>query len=459
MVQMTNYDIEFEQMKKRIEAEELKKAPWKAELYKDSKGKIENRIENYLLYFTKSDKYKDKLRYNEFFQQKEFGNKIWDDFDEDQAIIDIEIDVGLSSADKARRAISGVFGSNRYNPVQDYLNGLSWDGEERIDSIFIKCFNVDDTPLVRALSKKWFIAAVKRVFEPGCQFDNMIVLQGPTGIGKTTFCRLLSNNYYSELKFDEIGGKDIVDKLNKTWIGIIDEMDNFGKKGMASIKSFLSVKKDVTRLAYARNTNVYQRHCIFIGSLNDETFLQDITTSVERRFWVFKCNREGMDSYVSDILTQDMVDQLWAEAIHYYRENPYIYLDVDVNMQKEFAKDQLQYKTYNNDVAIDYVNEILNKTYCLVNGQFNDDNDFLGQFKNINMYTGNKSYINKVKMSSVLYVLKDVYHVERSGKYIGGALSKEWEYKNCRWGNNTFMTLIRKTQNNDTELVDDDLPI
>lgn len=458
-----NIDLEIERLQKLKDEQEKKQYPWKEQLLRDSKGKVENKIENYLLYFNESEKYKGKLKYNEFLQQKEFDENVWDDFDEDQAIIDIEIDIGLSSADKARRAISGVFGSNRYNPVQDYLNKLSWDGKERIDSIFIRCFNVNDTPLVRALSKKWFIAAVKRVFEPGCQFDNMIVLQGPTGIGKTTFCRLLSKNFYSELKFDEIGGKDIVDKLNKSWIAIIDEMDNFGKKGMASIKSFLSVKKDVTRLAYARNTNVYQRHCIFIGSLNDETFLQDITTSVERRFWVFKCNREGMDSYVSDILTQDMVDQLWAEAIHYYRENPYIYLDVDVNMQKEFAEDQLQYKTFNTDVSVDYAYEILNKPYCLVNGQFNDDNDFLRQYKNENVYVGPKSYINKIKMSSLLYVLKDVYHVDKYGlgKSIGLALETggEWEYKYAKHGKHGYMTLIRKVQNNDTEYVEDDLPI
>ena len=456
---MTYFDVEIERLMKEKEAAEKKEFPWKDKLYKDNKGKIENRIENYLLYFNESSNYKDKLKYNEFLQQKEYKDKEWNDFDEDIAANNIEKELGLSNVTKVRTSLSEIFYTNRYNPIKEYLSNLIWDGEKRIDSIFIKCFNVDNTQLVRTLSKKWFVAAVKRVFEPGCQFDNMIVLQGPTGIGKTTFCRLLSNNFYSELKFDEIGNKDIVDKLNKSWIAIIDEMDTFGKKEMSSIKSFLSVRKDLVRLAYARNTNAYPRHCIFIGSLNDDTFLKDITTSVERRFWIFKCNREGMDTFVSDILTQSVVDQLWAEAMYYYNENPTQYLDIEVDMQKDFAKDQLKYKTYNNDVAIDYVNEILNKPYFLINGQFNDDNDFLKQFKGDNIYTGNKTYINKIKMSSILYVLKDVYHVERSGKYIGSALTSEWEYKNVRWGNQTSMTLVRKMQNNEIELVEDDLPI
>lgn len=456
-------EIDYEKLAEIIENrknEAEKKLSWEEKLKKGEKGKVDNCIENYLLYFNESEKYKGKFKYNEFLQQKEFDENYWDDLKESQAIIDIELETGLSSADKARRAIDGIFNIQRYNPVQDYLNTLQWNGEKNIETIFIKCFNVEDTPLVRALSKKWFIAAVKRVFEPGCQFDNMIVLQGPTGIGKTTFCRLISKNFYSELKFDEIGNKDIVDKLNKSWIAIIDEMDNFGKKEMASIKSFLSVKQDVVRLAYARNTNVYYRHCIFIGSLNDDTFLRDITTSVERRFWVFKCNREGMDTYVSDILTEEMVDQLWAEAMHYYTENKNIYLDVDVNMQKEFADDQRQYKTFNTDIYIDYIKDILNKPYHLVNGEFNDNNDFLKQYTGETILTGNKTYINKIPMSSLIYVLKNVYKDTRNSKFVSLALSDEWEYKPIWYGGTTIRGLYRKNQNEEIITQKDDiLPI
>lgn len=448
-----DYEKKSDELLDILEAENA----WKKRLKRGEKGKVENCIENYLLYFNESKKYKGKLKYNEFLQQKEFDNRVWDDFDEAQAVIDIEIDTGLTSADKAKRAIDGVFNNHRYNPVQDYLNDLTWNNQKNIETIFIKCFNVEDTPLVRALSKKWFIAAVKRVFEPGCQFDNMIVLQGPTGIGKTTFCRLISKNFYSELKFDEIGNKDIVDKLNKSWVAIIDEMDNFGKKEMASIKSFLSVKQDVVRLAYAHNTKVYYRHCIFIGSLNDDTFLRDITTSVERRFWIFKCNREGMDTFVSDILTDDVVDQLWAEAMHYYKENPNIYLDVETEMQKQFAEDQRQYKTFNDDIFIDYIKDILDKPYLLVNGEFNDNNDFLRQYSDETILEGNKTYINKIPMSSVLYVLKEKYRDVRNPKFVAAALSDEWEYKNIWYRGKSWKGLIRKNQINEVIKHEDNL--
>jgi len=76
-------------------------------------------------------------------------------------------------------AINNVFDSNKYNPTVDYLNSVQWDGKERIETIFIDWLGAEDTPLIREMSSKWLIAAVKRIYEPGCKFDNMIVLKGP----------------------------------------------------------------------------------------------------------------------------------------------------------------------------------------------------------------------------------------------------------------------------------------
>lgn len=434
---------------------------WKDGLKTDDKGKIVNSIENYLYYFKECPYYKDKLKYNDFLQQKEFNEKEWDDFDLSRAYNNIELDTTLSTHAKVDSSLNQIFGDNKYNPVQNYLNSVIWDGVKNIETIFIKCFEIEDTPLVRALSKKWFIAAVKRVFEPGCQFDNMIVLQGETGIGKTTFCRLLSNEFYSEIKFDEITNKDIVDKLNKTWIGIIDEMDEFDKKAMGTIKSFLSTRKDLVRLAYGRNTTTYYRHSIFIGSLNDETFLRDNTSSTERRFWVFKCNKKTKDNNISKILTKEVVDNLWAEAMNYYRENPNQYLDIESELQESFANAQKEFKTFTDDVVVDYLHDILDRPYVLVNGCFNDNNDFLKQYTGETFYNCNKSYINKIPTSSLIYVLKNVYKVERSAKYIALALSDEWEYKKIKYKELQPKGLYRKKQKEEYFLIQDigDLPI
>ena len=451
--------MRMQQLKKEVEKADLNSHPWKEEIIKDDKGKVSNSIENYITYFSKSEKYKDQLKYNDFLQQKEFNGRQWNDFDEDIALNDIERDLGLTGATKARQAISEVFVMNRYNPVQDYLESLEdeWDRKRRIETVFIKLLDADDTPLNRAMSKKWFMAAVKRVLFPGCKFDNILIFQGAQGIGKTTICERISKGFSNVVLLSEIASKDIVDKLNKTWIGIVDEMDAFSKKDMTTIKTFLSTAVDSTRLAYGRNTQSFKRHSVFIGSTNDDTFLRDNTSSTERRFWIIKAHREKYSPVVNELLTDEYVDQLWAEAYHELMIDVNQYLDIDSKLQEQFAETQKEFKTYTNDVAIDYIKEILDKPYVLLNGMFNDNNDFLRQYTGENTYVGTKSYINKIPMSSLIYVLKNVYKVERNAKYIANALKDEWEYKKIMYSDRkTSMGLYRKEQNDEMMDENDD---
>ena len=460
---MMNWDVEIEKLMKKKEAEEKKQFPWKDELFKDSKGKIQNRIENYLIYFNESEKYAGKLKYNEFLQQKEFDGKEWSDFDEDIAANDIERDLGLSNASKVKNSLSEIFYQNRYNPVQEYLRNLTWDGKKRVEEVFITLLEADDTELNRAMSKKWFMAAVKRVLFPGCKFDNILIFQGAQGIGKTTICERISKGFSNVVLLSEITNKDIIDKLNKTWIGIVDEMDAFSKKDMTTVKTFLSTAVDSMRPAYGRNTKSYPRHSVFIGSTNDDTFLRDSTSSTERRFWIMKSHKEKYTPIVNELLTDEYVDQLWAEAYHELMSDVNQYLDIDSSLQEDFASEQKQYKKYNDDYIIDYVKEILDKPYSLVNGCFNDDNDFLRQFRGDALYTGSpKSYINKIPMSSLMYVLKKEFGETKHAKYITDALSGEWKYVRIRYKGKSPWGLYR-LQQNDNQLVEDfendELPI
>ena len=264
----------------------------------DSKGAIVNTIENYVLYLTQSPKYKGMFRYNDFTKQKEFGNREFNDFDLCKLYNDIEREFNLSSHTKVDSALMEVFDKNRYNPIIDYLNSVEWDGQKRVERLFIDLLEADDTELNRYMTKVWFIAAVKRIFEPGCKFDNMIVLQGEQGIGKSSICDLISLNYANNVSLNEVGSRDLINKLNRTWIAIVDELDSFNKKEMSNIKTFISTRQDTARLAFGKNAESYLRHCVFIGSTNDSTFLRDNTSIVERRFWVIKCNKTSRDGRI-----------------------------------------------------------------------------------------------------------------------------------------------------------------
>lgn len=443
------------------ELERQEKISWKEKLEKDVKGNITSNIDNYIAFLENYKDFKENLKYNEFLCRKEYKGEEFTDFILNNIYVKCEQETTLSSHTKIDTALEYVFDKNRFNPVLNYLNGLEWDGKKRIGNLFINLLDVDDTKLNYELTRKWFVAAVKRVFEPGCKFDNILVLQGGQGIGKSTICELIAKSFFNTISLSEVGNKDLVDKLNKTWIAIIDELDTFNKKEMSTIKTFLSLNSDSVRLSYARNTQTFKRHCVFIGSTNDDTFLRDSTSSVERRFWILKCNKETMDGRIRETLTEEYINQLWAEAVYYYKENPTQYLDIEKDLQKDFAETQREFKTYTDDIAIDYIRDILDKKYLFLNECFNDLNDFTEQYRGSKFYEGGiKENLTKIPMSWVLHVLKDVYKIERNAKHVANALSDEWEYKTIKYGSRSFKGLYRKgveTAKNHNELDFNDL--
>ena len=445
------YTIEdFRNIQNEIDAAH-KDYVWMVNVITDKNGKVKNDINNYITYLSQSSKYKDKLRYNDFTKQKEFDGREFNDFDLNILYNDIERDLGLSSHSKVDSALMEVFDRNKYNPIIDYLNSVEWDGTNRVERLFIDLLDADDTELNRYMTKIWFVAAVKRIFEPGCKFDNMIVLQGEQGIGKSSICDLISLKYSNNVSLNEIGHKDLINKLNRTWIAVVDELDSFNKKEMSNIKTFISNTKDTARLAFGKNAETYSRHCVFIGSTNDSTFLRDNTSMVERRFWVIKCNKTNRDGRIFDVLTSQYRDQLWAESMYYYKENPNMYLDITKELMDDFANTMSQFKTFNDDVVIDYVRNIFDKPYYLNNkGEFNSELDLFKQYtENVEYDNDKKGKIVKLPYSYLRYVLKNHYHEERAANYIGNGLGNEWKYKSIRYNDKVCKGFERQICNSD----------
>lgn len=445
------YTIEnLKELEEQIENARKEKV-WESSLEIDSKGNIKNVITNYIIYLTQSDKYKDKLRYNDFTKQKEFNDKEFCDFDLNRLYNNIERDLGLTSRPKIESALMEVFDTNKYNPIIDYLNSVEWDGIKRVERLFIDLLDADDTELNKYMTKVWFIAAVKRIFEPGCKFDNMIVLQGEQGIGKSSICDLISLKYSNNVSLNEVGNKDLINKLNRTWIAVVDELDSFNKKEMSNIKTFISNTKDTARLAFGKYAETYPRHCVFIGSTNDTTFLRDNTSVVERRFWVIKCNKKNKDGRIFEVLTQEYINQLWAESVYYYKENPNMYLDITQDFMDDFANEMMQFKTFNDDSVIEYARNILEKTYYLNDkGELYSEMDLFKQYTENNEYeTGKKGKINKLPYAFLRYVLKNHYHEERTGTYIANGLGKDWKYKSIRYNDRPCKGFERQSSNQD----------
>jgi hypothetical protein len=101
----------------------------------------------------------------------------------DQIINGFNFDAGKENVQQAAERACEV---NRFDPMSDYLDAQRWDGRPRLDRWLITFLGAEDTPLNRAIGRKVLIAAVRRVRQPGCKFDYVMVLEGEQGTGKST---------------------------------------------------------------------------------------------------------------------------------------------------------------------------------------------------------------------------------------------------------------------------------
>ena len=223
-----------------------------------------------------------------------------------------------------------------YHPVKEYLGSLKWDGTRRLDTLLIDYLGAEDTPYVRAVTRKTLVAAVARIYQPGIKFDSILVLNGPQGIGKSTLFARLGGQWYSDsLSITDMKDKTAAEKLQGYWILELGELVGIKKMDVETVKSFISRTDDKYRQAYGVNVESHPRSCIIVGSTNsDGGFLRDITGN--RRFWPVQVT--GCGKYHPWELTD--VDQIWAEAIERYNSGEELFLtgsleDEAVSQQRE----------------------------------------------------------------------------------------------------------------------------
>ena len=187
--------------------------------------------------------------------EREESNPFWRDADMDQLIVYLDKCYGVFTQRNIEAAFGKVVDDRRFHPIRDYLEALpAWDGVPRVESLLVKCLQADDTPYVRAVTRKFFAAAVARVFVPGTKFDNMLVLDGKQGIGKSSLFRLLAGeDFYSEtLSLTDMCDKSGAEKLQGIWFAEIPELAGMKKAEIEKVKAFLSTSDDMYRPSYGR---------------------------------------------------------------------------------------------------------------------------------------------------------------------------------------------------------------
>jgi len=211
--------------------------------------------------------------------------------------------------------------TNRMHPVKEYLESLKWDGKTRVDGWLHKVTGSDDNIYTSLVGRKMLCAMVQRIYNPGCQFDNLIVLEGKEGIYKTTMLRILGGKWYAPFSI-KAESKDAVDVMSGKWLLEMEELATLRGSEIEYVDAFLSRNVDRVRLSYRRNAQDFPRQCVFVGTMNpigDNQYLKK--QSENRRFWPIVCKKKIEINWL-----KENRDQLFAETMQIYK-NEAIFLD------------------------------------------------------------------------------------------------------------------------------------
>jgi len=264
-----------------------------------------------------------RLRYNEFALAVEVDGSPIADHTETEVALWIAEHYGVHvPTTKVGEAIDTVARRSTYHEVRDWLDGLEWDGTERIHDLLPVYFDAERSEVRQAIARRWMISAVARVMPPGtgygnsggpgCKVDTMMVLVGEQGARKSSGLKALCGGKWFRDNPLNIGhSADPFMQLRGAWIYEAAEVDGWNRREQAEIKNFLSIPVDFYRPSYGRHVIEQPRQCVFAGTTNREDFLSDPTGS--RRYWPVTVGQVDVDA-----LRRDR-EQLWAEAVAAYR--------------------------------------------------------------------------------------------------------------------------------------------
>lgn len=311
---------------------------WKADLEYSKSGKLQCTIGNIILILENDPALRGHIVHDEFsgFDAVVGGlpwnrhAKQWTDKDDANLRVWLERNYDLAGKEKIADALTAVLTRHSYHPIREYLEGLTWDGVPRLDRLIIDYIGAEDTPLTKAMTRKHFTAAVARIFRPGCKYDYCLIMTGPEGAGKSTLLSKMGGQWFND-SIVSTEGKEGMQQLRGTWLIEWGELSSIKRSDVESVKAYLSKQVDIYRAAYDRRTKEHPRQCVFCGTTNELFFLKG--DNGNRRFWVVPVD-PSLRKYKqwAQKLDEDR-NQLWAEAVHYFKQGERLYLDAELEAQ------------------------------------------------------------------------------------------------------------------------------
>ena len=384
----------------------------------NDKGTIRNLIKNIRIMISLEKDIKN-LGFNEFTQEITLNKEpISDSFLEhlrglfdDKYLIKFSKDDIFSAVDKSAR-------ENSYHPIKQMIESEEWDGTERAETIFIDYLGVEDNLYTRTVAKRWLTGAVARIYQPAIKFEMVPILQGKQGIGKSTIAKKLGGEYFTDSLMGLGKSKDDYQQLVGAWIVELAELSSMNKTDIETMKGFISGTTDKIRLPYGRIHTYLDRTSVFIGTTNASEYLGDLTGN--RRFFPLPTDEGKITKSVFDI-SNDTVQQIWAEAHSYYLAGERIFI-ADDEEEITILANEARAITTEKSLAVTEIEDYLDMT---VNSEWNtkplfDKRYYFRNYQNTGKTDGN----GLIQKTTVEEVLKVVLNLDSSDRNIAGETKK-----------------------------------
>ena len=281
----------------------------------------------------------------------------WNESDLGAIQIYLERVYNLYTPSKLKSILPAIAAERNYHPVRDYIESLpAWDGAPRVDTLFIDYLGSPDTLYIRAIARKMMVAAVARIYEPGIKFDSVVVLNGPQGMGKSSFFAKLGGKWFSDsLTISDMKDKAAPEKLQGYWILELGELAGLKKMDVETVKAFITRQDDKFRHSYGYSVEDHPRQCIIVGSTNNgDGFLRDVTGN--RRFWPVTCTANSPHRPWE---VESVVPQLWAEAWQLYKNGEKLFLTPEEEKQAEMEQTAALESDVREGMIAEYLNTLL----------------------------------------------------------------------------------------------------
>jgi predicted P-loop ATPase len=294
---------------------------WTRGLHKADNGSLRHKSTGNCFLLLENMELRDCFRFNEFSKEIEIAgpvpwtNKVGRAVRESDLVEILRWFEGVGqfgiNPQMCMGVLQAVAEQNSYHPLQSWLTGLKWDGTPRIDKWLSYYLGCEPTPYTQAIGAKFLIGCVARASHPGCKFDNMLILEGPQGILKSSCLEELFTRQYFTDEISDFGSKDAAMQLQGVWCVEVAELSSFTRSAAERIKEFVSRRVDRIRPPYGRLLVNWPRTAVLVGTTNASAgYFQDHTGN--RRFWPVVCVNIDLDALKKDR------EQLWAEAVARY---------------------------------------------------------------------------------------------------------------------------------------------